>query len=1841
MGRNVWVVACFCAFFFMAGCEAATEEAPAGADVPVEVVDEADGDAHGPDAIGDCEIDDDCIGADLELGTCAKPVCDLVARVCIAGYADDGDLCEDGDACTVDDTCTAGKCVAGGPAQCDDENECTHDTCDVLSGCANTPNQLDCEDDNPCTDGDVCAGGVCTSGPAADCDDLNTCTSNFCDPSLGCQAVPLPGAACEDGDACSSGETCSDAGVCEGGEAVDCDDGEICTDDSCDEELGCIHEDNVEPCDDEDACTEKDFCQSGTCVGGDPPDCDDENVCTTDGCDEDDGCTNENNEDPCDDELFCTGGDVCQDGSCGGDPVLCDDGDVCTTDACDEAGDECVTVLAGGTPCNDDNPCTVIDECKADGSCTGLAVECNDQNTCTADFCDPENDASPCQHVPEEDKDCDDGNACTVNTLCNGETGQCEGTDALPCDDGNPCTFDACDGTSEGDPCTHDAIEDFPCNDANACTDGEACQADASCGGGEDVTPTCDDGLPCTFDYCDATNADEPCQHDTADLVDSFCDDGNGCTTGETCQVDGTCGAGVDISDTCDDENPCTDDSCDPDAQGNPCQHQNNTSVCSDGSQCTLGDGCAAGVCVSGDNVCECQVDAHCGEDTNLCNGTVICDVDGLYGPKNKCIDDPTTVLNCDTSQDTVCTTTQCETYFDEALGESVAGCLKKFNDGDLCNDGDECTTSDACNAAGLCAGSEKQCSDGNPCTDDLCNPTLDGGCYFPANDNPCEDGLFCTANDACDNKQCKPGPAFDCDDAEFCTTDVCSLEADSCIHLPKTNTPCDDGDVCTEGTACSDEGQCVGGTPPDCVDNNECTLDTCDSDVPGGCAFPADVGKACSDGDACTYDDVCNPNKVCGGTDKVCDDLNSCTSNACDPASVADPCVHDPTVGVLCDDGNACTDGDACNAALTCAGTGVNCDDDNPCTLDSCDTTPGVGCLNDDEDPADCTYCEVDGECSAVEICSGNQCVPFVPAAWNCPDEYYAAGDDCDCTCGTYDPDCDDATATVVGCAPYSKCLADGACEALPPTCLEYCDKVTNECAGANSQYTDHAACMAYCEDAAALAEGTEGDSNGNTISCRITYAELAAVDTATNCANAGASGGNTCGGWCENFCALESKNCTDNDDVFITEIGCLAACAGMSATGSPGDESGDTVQCRLHQLGTPAYLDVAACAYGALDGGGQCVAADWVAPTCSAYCADAVANCTGDYELYDDETNCEDFCGNYAGWSPGSLGDLDGNSLYCRMEHASAAATDQEAHCAAASQSGSDTCGTWCDNYCHYVQSYCTGANVLYDGLSECHATCQDFAADGADGDAVGDTVQCRMYYANLASILPGQGCPGAGPDGGGSCVNPEDVIPNCNTYCAAMTSACTGDDAQYDSENACMSYCFMSAGWDAGNLAQTDVNTIGCRQHHADLAAEGNAPVHCAHASASGGNQCGSWCTNYCDLSMANCTGANALYADEGACLTACADFDATGAAGDGAGDTVQCRVTYAGKAGGWGNVAGINCPSAAVDGGGVCVDEVTAPLLLNEMDYDQEGEDTAEFIEFVNTSQGPLDLSNYTIELVSGADSSVYETFDLSVLAGDLGPGDYLVIGSASVVAGLNASVLSISADDNFIQNGSNGGDAIQVVKDGDVIDSASYEAIIAEITEGSGHAGTDLGPGSLSRCPNGTDTDDNAADFQVTPNVTPGQDNDCACGDTVCGPGEDCESCGDDCGACEDGDNCVEWEAVESIIGDANHGCTTCHSAASQNGGLDLSSMVTAKAGGNHGPAVVECDPMASYFYLKPSWDDWPPEVVQFGQKMPLGTLGSTPLSDTELAEIYNWIDYGAQEFCVPDYCAEP
>jgi len=169
--------------------------------------------------------------------------------------------------------------------------------------------------------------------------------------------------------------------------------------------------------------------------------------------------------------------------------------------------------------------------------------------------------------------------------------------------------------------------------------------------------------------------------------------------------------------------------------------------------------------------------------------------------------------------------------------------------------------------------------------------------------------------------------------------------------------------------------------------------------------------------------------------------------------------------------------------------------------------------------------------------------------------------------------------------------------------------------------------------------------------------------------------------------------------------------------------------------------------------------------------------------------------------------------------------------------------------------------------------------------------------------------------------------------------------------------------------------------------------------------------------------------------------------------------------------------------------------TGNLVINEVDYDQPGIDSAEFVEITNNGAASLNLDLYSLVLVngSGGGASVYNTIDLPDV--DLAAGDYYVVcANAAIVADCD---LDANPDTDFIQNG--GPDAVALVLNQEVIDTISYEGnTAAPYTEGSGVGLEDRGVEAdmgLSRCPDGTDTDQNSNDF-LFQSSTPGAANQC-------------------------------------------------------------------------------------------------------------------------------------------------
>ncbi len=776
---------------------------------------------------------------------------------------------------------------------------------------------------------------------------------------------------------------------------------------------------------------------------------------------------------------------------------LCEGKRVCTTD--------------GLTDCDAATP--TIEECNGlDDDCDGEVDEetCDDDNACTDDWCDP---AEGCVHSNTGQKECMDGDACTIGDHC--EEGVCIGT-PIDCDDDNPCTDDACDGLGgcifvdndvacdDGDPCTvADQCSSGACAGVSVPCD---CEADADCAALEDDN-LCNGTLVCDLDnwpyHCTVAPAtviacpepegpDAPCLAPSCDPETGACsvvpgkngvpcDDGNACTLADTC-ADGICVGGPEPN--CNDGNPCTDDACNP-AEG--CFFVDNDVPCNDGDVCTVSDQCAGGVCAGGPAL-DC-------DDGDACNGIESCDsgIGCVAGDPLACddgnpcngIESCVPATGCQAGPEPVCDdgdpcngTESCQPGVGCKPGKALV-----CDDGDLCNGVETCVAGEGCKP-----GKAMVCNDNNPCTFDSCDP--EDGCLFTANAADCDDGNACTLGDHCEGGKCVNDGPVACDDGEVCTTDSCDPKV-GCLF--KVNAaPCDDGDLCTTGDTCS-LGECKGTGTLACDDNNPCTADSCEPE--SGCTFTPQEGD-CDDGNACTEEDQCSGGSCLGLVPADCDDGNVCTKDICMPATGCDHLF----LAVPCDDNDPCTLGDVCSEG-SCAGPQpANCDDGNPCTLGGC--VPGVGCDHQPQPGA----CNDGNPCTVDDTCVGGQCV--AGGAKDCDDGNACTDDWCDpaegCVHGNTGPkECDDGSL----CTTDDLC-AGGQCTGTPVDCDDGDACTTDSCIPESGcQYTPIAPCCGngQVEDGELCDDGNNVDGDGCEGDCQ-SYSPLNI--TFTHCGQTGPTG-------------------------------------------------------------------------------------------------------------------------------------------------------------------------------------------------------------------------------------------------------------------------------------------------------------------------------------------------------------------------------------------------------------------------------------------------------------------------------------------------------------------------------------------------------------------------------------------------------------------------------------------------------------------------------------------------------------------------------------------------------------
>ena len=1036
-----------------------------------------------------------------------------------------------GDACSTAAQCASGYCANGyccagatgdccaQDFHCNDNNDCTDDSCGFAKKCEFTPNVALCQpakcDGLTFTGAVFCADGACTDGGLEDdCSGGGQCKTYGCSETLGCVAgdaaanVQCEAQSCT-GHTLKQARTCDGSGFCAlGGLSAPCAGGYACADGTTCKST----------CTAQTDCQLGYYCQNDTCQPerGDGDTCNASIQCESEYCSNGYCCENDGSDPMC----------------CGGVGDQCDDANTCTTNICNPAsrcewvdanGKECLPADCSGTTHTSKTWCL-------DGECTfgGTTEECTSTEACalslcTSDGCElqPLPQFTPCEpsscagSLLTGSKSCDGAGACVAG----GTTGSCPGG------------FVCATATSCKTACTND----------NDCQTGRFCDEPA-CSALKKNGSQCGEGTECQSGYCNS----------------GFC-----CDTGQCCQTPSDC----------DDDDVCTDDTC----TNNICGHTDNTQTCVPGS-CngllhTFPSQCQAGECeapnpsfddCSQPNACKTSIctdlgcatanepsGTQCAAPTcvgakltqaRTCNGGGSCSSPQAApcAGNLKCVSATTCRESC--AQDVHCVAG----YYCSGAGQ----CLAKKASGATCGGSSECL-SDHCNqniccAAGKCCTNHAHCEEGNPCTTDSCQSFQ---CAQFNNNGLCEAGtcenMDHTAAKYCSSGSCSlGGQQSACGGSNPCLVYACT--GAGCVSPPATQgtscatATCAAG-VLTQAKACDGGGNCSeGGTIGPCAGNYACLTSeecrgSCDLDthcapgfycVSGNCLALKDNGETCVAGLECasawcSNGFCCSNGGTCCAQNLDCDDTNVCTTDLCNNNACAQQ-NNTATCGTGSCSGLVHTSAATCEVgACTGGGATLSCDGSDPCKSYSCtesgcgeaDQPAGTTCAQSGcsgwmlTTPKTCnsggtcniggvtsacpnhltcldstkcrTGCSQDGHCQEGYYCLGGGCFAKRSDGSSCSSANECQSDYCDSglccaggTCCTSATPCIDGNScTADACSGFSctntpstgQACAAGSCDGLTYTAPKFCDNGSCTAGGTQTPCGGDNSCMSY----------------------------------------------------------------------------------------------------------------------------------------------------------------------------------------------------------------------------------------------------------------------------------------------------------------------------------------------------------------------------------------------------------------------------------------------------------------------------------------------------------------------------------------------------------------------------------------------------------------------------------------------------------------------------------------------------------------------------------------------------------------------------------------------------------
>ncbi len=570
------------------------------------------------------------------------------------------------------------------------------------------------------------------------------------------------------------------------------------------------------------------------------------------------------------------------------------------------------------------------------------------------------------------------------------------------------------------------------------------------------------------------------------------------------------------------------------------------------------------------------------------------------------------------------------------------------------------------------------------------------------------------------------------------------------------------------------------GGSPPVCASADECPqpvfecqVAVCESSVCGIAPVAMGVPTATQTLGDCSevQCDGAGSTQTVDDDDDLPNDLNACTSNTCE---LGEPLSTLLAVGTPCSEQGVCDGAGMCVLCLGNQDCGVATECSTPTCFDG-------GCITEHTAAGTPIALQTSGDCQQV-VCDGNgstspenldsdsfddgnscttdACASGVPTHTAQPGQPCGTNGTCDaagqcvgCLAPVDCPGTDDFCRTRT-CSPAGVCgfdfTPDGT--ALPAASQTVGDCVTLACQGGVSQPsvtpTDVPVdgfectldvCNGAMPDNPAVSAGTSCNSMGGALcdgfgscvdcllpsDCGTPPGAPCVVPTCSmgSCGTANASASTPCGA------ASCSGGVATNPDMCNGAGSCIDA---------------GTTSCGAYACGPSACLT--SCA---TDAGCQAPATCdedlgicTTNPHCTDYCDTIQAACTGGLSQYPSQAACLEAC---QALPPGTLADGSGNTVGCRLYHATVAGSAPNPHCYHAGPGGAGVCGSDCAGFCDIAQFSCTAGNSQYASEAACLSECAGFPASPPYSTAVvsGDSLACRMYHLMVATEFPAAHC------------------------------------------------------------------------------------------------------------------------------------------------------------------------------------------------------------------------------------------------------------------------------------------------------------------------------------------------------------------------------------------------------------------------------------------------------------------------------------------------------------------